>query len=68
MKRDEELAKLVWRVFDLKPSAIIKRLHLTTPSYSMISVYGHFGRTDLDLPWEREDMADKLRELAQYDY
>ena len=68
MKPDEELAKLVWRVFDLKPSAIIKRLHLTTPSYSMISVYGHYGRTDLDLPWEREDMADKLRELAQYDY
>ena len=68
MKPDDELVKLVWRVFDLKPSAIIKRLKLTTPSYSLISVYGHFGRTDLNLPWEQDDMADKLRELAQYDY
>ena len=68
MKSDDELAKLVWRVFDLKPSAIIKRLKLTTPSYSLVSVYGHFGRTDLNLPWEQDDMADKLRELAQYDY
>ena len=68
MKPDDELAKLVWRVFDLKPSAIIKRLRLTTPSYSLVSVYGHFGRTDLNLPWEQDDMADKLRELAQYDY
>ena len=68
MKPDDELAKLVWRVFDLKPSAIIKRLKLSTPSYSLVSVYGHFGRTDLNLPWEQDDMADKLRELAQYDY
>lgn len=67
-KLDDELAKLVWRVFDLKPSAIIKRLKLTAPSYSLISVYGHYGRTDLNLPWEQDDMADKLRELAQYDY
>ena len=68
MKPDDELAKLVWRVFDLRPAAIIKRLKLTTPSYSLISVYGHYGRTDLNLPWEQDDMADKLRELAQYDY
>ena len=68
VKPDDELEKLVWWVFDLKPSALIKRLKLTTPSYSMISVYGHFGRTDLNLPWEQEDMADKLRELAQYDH
>lgn len=67
-KPDDELAKLVWRVFDLKPSAIIRRLKLTTPSYSLVSVYGHFGRTDLNLPWEQDDTADKLRELAQYDY
>ncbi len=68
LKSDEELAKLVWRVFDLRPSALIQRLKLTTPGYSLISVYGHFGRTDLDLPWEREDLADKLRELAQSGY
>ncbi len=68
MKPDDELAKLVWRVFDLKPSAIIKRLKLNTPGYSLVSVYGHFGRTDLNLPWEKDDMANNLRELAQYDY
>ena len=68
IKPDDELAKLVWRVFDLRPAAIIKRLKLNTPSYSLVSVYGHFGRTDLNLPWEQDDMADKLRELAQYNY
>ena len=68
MKSDIDLAKLVWRVFDLKISTIIKRLKLTTPSYSLISVYGHFGRWDLNLPWEQDNMADKLWELAQYDH
>ncbi len=68
IKPDDVLANLVRRVFDLNPSAIIKRLKLKTPSYSMISVYGHFGRTDLNLPWEQDDMADKLREIAQCDY
>ena len=63
---DDELAGLVQRVFDLRPAAIIERLKLTTPSYSLVSVYGHFGRTELNLPWEREDMAKRLREAAQY--
>lgn len=63
---DDELARLVQRVFDLRPAAIIERLKLTTPSYSLVSVYGHFGRTELNLPWEREDMAKRLREAAQY--
>ena len=65
-KPDGELAKLVWRVFDLRPAAIISRLKLTMPSYSMVSVYGHFGRLDLNLPWERDDMADRLLEAAHY--
>lgn len=63
-KPDGELAKLVWRVFDLRPAAIINRLKLTTPSYSLVSVYGHFGRLDLNLPWERDDMVDQLLEAA----
>lgn len=63
-KPDSELAKLVWRVFDLRPAAIINRLKLTTPSYSLVSVYGHFGRLDLNLPWERDDMVDQLLEAA----
>jgi S-adenosylmethionine synthetase len=65
-KPDSELAKLVWRVFDLRPAAIINRLKLTTPSYSLVSVYGHFGRLDLNLPWERDDMVDRLQEAAHY--
>ena len=63
-KPDSELAKLVWRVFDLRPAAIINRLKLTTPSYSLVSVYGHFGRLDLNLPWERDDMVDRLLEAV----
>ena len=63
-KPDGELAKLVWRVFDLRPAAIINRLKLTTPNYSLVSVYGHFGRLDLNLPWERDDMVDQLLEAA----
>ncbi|MBR3240883.1 MAG: methionine adenosyltransferase [Oscillospiraceae bacterium] len=65
-KPDSELVKLVWRVFDLRPAAIINRLKLTTPSYSLVSVYGHFGRLDLNLPWERDDMVDQLLEAAHY--
>ena len=68
VKLDGHLAKLIWRLFDLRPAAIIKRLKLNTPSYSMVSVYGHFGRTELNLPWEQDDMADKIRELAQCDF
>ena len=45
-------------------SSLINRLKLTTPSYSLVSVYGHFGRLDLNLPWERDDMVDRLLEAA----
>ena len=67
VKPDGELARLIWRVFDLRPAGIIERLKLNTPSYSLISVYGHFGRTDLSLPWEQDDMADQLRAAAGHD-
>ena len=63
-KPDSELAKLVWRVFDLRPAAIINHLKLTTPNYSLVSVYGHFGRLGMNLPWERDDMVDRLLEAA----
>ena len=63
---DGELARLVQRVFDLRPAAIIERLKLTTPSYSLVSVYGHFGRTELKLPWEQDNMVKRLKEAAQY--
>ena len=62
--KDEKLARLVARVFDLRPAAIIERLDLTSPNYHALSVYGHFGRVDLDLPWEKEDMVERLKAEA----
>ena len=58
---DAEILKLVQDNFDLRPSAIIKRLDLRRPIYTQTAAYGHFGRTDLDLPWEKLDMVDVLR-------
>ncbi len=58
---DEELAALVSKVFDLRPAAIIDRLNLRRPIYAQVASYGHFGRSDLDLPWEKLDYVDALR-------
>ena len=58
---DEELAKKVAATFDFRPAAIIERLDLRKPIYAQTAAYGHFGRTDLDLSWERLDFADKLK-------
>ena len=58
---DDELAKIVDKTFDLRPAAIIRRLNLKRPIYQQVAAYGHFGRDDLDLPWERLDMVDALR-------
>ena len=46
--------------FDLRPEAIIARLDLRRPIYRQTAAYGHFGRTDIDLPWEKTDMANIL--------
>jgi S-adenosylmethionine synthetase len=51
-------------VFDLRPGAIIRDLDLLRPIYAQTAAYGHFGRTDIDLPWESTDRADKLRDAA----
>jgi len=51
-------------VFDLRPAAIIRDLNLLRPIYTATAAYGHFGRTDVDLPWEHTDRADALRALA----
>lgn len=51
----------ITEVFDLRPGAIIRDLDLLRPIYAPTAAYGHFGRTDIDLPWERTDRADKLR-------
>jgi S-adenosylmethionine synthetase len=66
-KIDEELiAKAVTDVFDLRPAAIIHYLDLRRPIYKQTASYGHFGRSDLDLPWERLDRVDALREAAGF--
>ncbi len=57
---DEELAKAVKNVFDLRPAAIIDELNLRRPIYTATSAYGHMGRTDVDLPWEHTDKVDAL--------
>ena len=59
---NEEIAELVSRVFDLRPAAIIERLGLRSPIYAQTASYGHFGRDYLDLPWERLDYVDKIKD------
>ena len=58
---DEELVKIVERHFDFRPAAIIDKLDLRRPIYRQTAAYGHFGRTDLDLPWERLDKVTELQ-------
>ncbi len=58
---DERLAEIVKAHFDLRPAKIIETLDLRKPIYRQTAAYGHFGRTDLDLPWERTDMAKTLK-------
>ena len=57
---DEDLSDAVQQVFDLRPAAIIRDLDLRRPIYRQTAAYGHFGRSDLDLPWERTDRTDAL--------
>ncbi len=57
---DEKLTEAVRKVFDLRPAGIIKMLDLRRPIYKQTAAYGHFGRTDIDVPWEHTDMAEKL--------
>ena len=61
---EARLEELVHKHFDLRPAGIIKELDLRRPIYSQTAAYGHFGRTDLDLPWERTDKAEILRKEA----
>jgi S-adenosylmethionine synthetase len=61
---DERIIELINEFFDLRPGAIIRDLDLRRPIYRPVSVYGHFGRDDLDLPWERTDKAEMLRDAA----
>ncbi|NLF47105.1 MAG: methionine adenosyltransferase domain-containing protein, partial [Clostridiales bacterium] len=58
---DEKLADIVVKHFDLRPKSIIRNLDLRKPIYRQVAAYGHFGRPDLDLPWERTDKAEALK-------
>jgi S-adenosylmethionine synthetase len=62
---DTELAQVVERTFDLRPGAIIRNLDLRRPIYRRTAAYGHFGRDDLDLPWERVERGDELSAAAR---
>jgi len=62
---DDKLAEIVEANFDLRPAAIIRDLDLRKPIYRKLAAYGHFGRSELDLPWERTDKAEALRAFAQ---
>lgn len=58
---EEKMVELIQKHFDLRPAGIIKELDLRRPIYKQTAAYGHFGRTDVDLPWERTDKAEALR-------
>ena len=60
-KSDEEISEIVNKVFDLRPSAIIDRLDLRKPIYSRVAAYGHMGREDLGVSWEKTDMVDEIK-------
>ena len=58
---DGRVTEIVREVFDLRPEAIIRKFDLRRPIYRQVSAYGHFGRPDLDLPWEALDMVEEVR-------
>ena len=62
---DEKLTEAVRKVFDLRPAGIIKMLDLRRPIYKQTAAYGHFGRNDLNLPWEQTDKVEELKKTVQ---
>ena len=61
---EEQLITIINQVFDLRPSSIIKELNLCRPIYKQTASYGHFGRDDIDLPWEKTDKVNKIKALV----
>lgn len=62
---DDRIVEIINRVFDLRPAAIIRDLNLRRPIYRQTAAYGHFGRTDIDLPWEHLDKVDEIKKILQ---
>jgi S-adenosylmethionine synthetase len=60
----EQIERAIAETFDLRPAGIIKALDLRRPIFEQTAAYGHFGRTDLDVPWERTEFADKLKDAV----
>ena len=58
---EEQLSEIVNKHFDMRPAKIIEKLDLRRPIYEQTAAYGHFGRTDIDLPWEHTDLVDTLK-------
>ena len=61
---ENKITEIVNKVFDLRPAAIIRDLDLRRPIYAKTASYGHFGRTDIELPWEKTDKVEEIRKLA----
>ncbi|MEW6522477.1 MAG: methionine adenosyltransferase [Bacillota bacterium] len=61
---EEDIQDLIVKLFDFRPTSIIKHFQLRRPLYRQVAVYGHFGREDLDLPWERVDRVEDIRKAA----
>ena len=59
---EEKIVEIIRKEFDLRPDGIIKMLDLRRPIYKQTAAYGHFGRTDIELPWEKTDKADVLKD------
>ena len=62
---ESQLAAATRKIFDLRPAGIIKMLDLKRPIYKQTAAYGHFGRTDIDLPWEHIDKVDALKDALK---
>ena len=61
---EEKLANVIGEVFDLRPAGIMKELDMRKPMYKQCAAYGHFGRKDIDLPWERLDKVEVLKKAC----
>ena len=62
---NEKLVEIIRANFDLRPAGIIKMLDLRRPIYKQTAAYGHFGRTDVELPWENTDKAEDLKKYLK---
>jgi len=62
---EDAIVEIINQVFDLRPGMIIKNLNLRRPIYQQVATYGHFGRIELNLPWERIDRAKEIKKLAK---